>query len=103
MVFQSKFVFEPIIVQVQDIFKDVNAQCNVLNIRQPVLQLEVIIVLSFVSRHLKNDSKVLKIEAKLLTLDYLVKLVSCWKNELLSKSLRNKKGTDHPQACRARR
>jgi len=61
MVFQSKFVFEPIIVQVQDIFKDVNAQCNALNIRQSVLQLEVITVLSFVSRHLKNDSKVLKI------------------------------------------
>jgi len=26
--------FEPMIVQVQDFFKDVNAQCNVLNIRQ---------------------------------------------------------------------
>jgi len=50
--------FEPMIVQVQDFFKDVNAQCNVLNIRQPVLQ--VITVLSFVSRVLKNDIKVLK-------------------------------------------
>jgi len=43
-------------VQVQDFFKDVNALCNVLNIRQPVLQL--------VSRVLKNDIKVLKIVAK---------------------------------------
>jgi len=50
------------IVQVQDFFKDVNAQCNVLKIRQPVLQ--VITVLSFVSRVLKNDIKVLKIVAK---------------------------------------
>jgi len=50
------------IVQVQDLFKDVNAQCNVLNIRQPVLQ--VITVLSFVSRVFKNDIKVLKIGAK---------------------------------------
>ncbi len=62
MVFHSKFVFEPMIVQVQDFFKDVNAQCNVLNIRQPVLQ--VITVLSFVSRDVKNDIKVLKIVAK---------------------------------------
>ncbi len=52
------------IVQVQDFFKDVNAQCNVLNIRQPVLQ--VITVLSFVSRVVKNDIKVLKIVAKWL-------------------------------------
>jgi len=36
-IFHSNFFFEPMIVQVQD-FKDVNAQCNVLNIRQPVLQ-----------------------------------------------------------------
>jgi len=43
MVFYNKFVFEPMIVQ--DLFKDVNAQCNVLNIRQPVLQ--VITILSF--------------------------------------------------------
>jgi len=50
------------IVQVQDFFKDVNAQCNVLNIRQPVLK--VITVLSFVSRVLRNDIKVLKIVAK---------------------------------------
>jgi len=28
--------FEPMIVQVQDFFKEVIAQCNVLNIRQPV-------------------------------------------------------------------
>ncbi len=52
------------IVQVHDFFKDVNAQCNVLNIRQPVLQ--VITVLSFVSRVVKNDIKVLKIVAKWL-------------------------------------
>ncbi len=37
MVFHSKIV-EPMIVQVHDFFEDVNAQCNVLNIRQPVLQ-----------------------------------------------------------------
>ncbi len=47
---------------VQDFFKDVNAQCNVLNIRQPVLQ--VITVLNFVSRVVKNGIKVLKIVAK---------------------------------------
>jgi len=47
------------IVQVQDSFKDVNAQYNVLNIRQPVLQ--VISVLSFVSRVVNNYIKVLKI------------------------------------------
>jgi len=50
------------IVQVQDLFKYVNAQCNVLNIRQSVLK--VITVLSFVSRVLRNDIKVLKIVAK---------------------------------------
>ena len=50
------------IVQVQDLFKDMNAQCNVLNIGQPVLQ--VMIVLSFESRVLKNDVKVLKLVAK---------------------------------------
>jgi len=27
--------FKPIIVQVQDFFKDANAQCNVLSVRQP--------------------------------------------------------------------
>ena len=60
--FTVNLCFEPMIVQVQDFFKDVNAQGNVLNIRQPVLQ--VITVLSFVSRVLKNDIKVLKIVAK---------------------------------------
>ena len=60
--FTVNLFFEPMIVPVQDFFKDVNAQCNVLNIRQPVLQ--VITVLSFVSRVLKNDIKVLKIVAK---------------------------------------
>jgi len=48
------------IVQVQ--VHDLNARCNVLNIRQPVLQ--VITVVSFVSRVLKTDMKVLKIVAK---------------------------------------
>jgi len=48
------------IEQVQDFFKDVNAQCNVLNIRHPVLK----VILSFMSRVLKNDIKVLKIVAK---------------------------------------
>jgi len=60
--FTVNLFFEPMIVQVQDLFKDVNAQCNVLNSRQNVLQ--VITVLSFVSRVLKNDVKVLKIVAK---------------------------------------
>jgi len=41
--------------EVQDFSTDVNAQYNVLNIRQPVLQ--VITVLSFVSRVLKNYIK----------------------------------------------
>jgi len=45
------------IVHMQDDDKDVNAQFNDLSIRQPVLQ--VIIVLSFVSRVLKNDIKVI--------------------------------------------
>jgi len=58
--FTVNLFFEPMIVQ--DLFKDVNAQCNVLNIRQPVLK--VITVLSFVSRVVKNDIKVLKIVAK---------------------------------------
>jgi hypothetical protein len=51
-------LFEPMILQVQGFFKDMNAQCNVLNIGQPVLQ--VMTVLSFVSRVLKNEHKVLK-------------------------------------------
>jgi len=55
--FTINLFFEPMIVQVQDLFKDVNAQCDVLNIRQPVLQ--VVTVLSFVSIVLKNDIKVL--------------------------------------------
>jgi len=59
--FTVNLFFEPIIVHVQYFFKDVNAQCNVLNIRQPVLQ--VITVLNFVSRVLKIDIKVLKIIA----------------------------------------
>jgi len=43
--FTVNLFFKPMIVQVQDFFKDVNARRNVLNIRQPVLQ--VITVLSF--------------------------------------------------------
>jgi len=49
---------------VQDFFKDVDAQCNVLNIRQPVLQM--ITVLRFMSRVLKNDMTVLKIVGKVI-------------------------------------
>jgi len=40
---------------VQDFFKDVNAQCNVLNIRQPVLQ--VIKVLSFEKWHQGSENR----------------------------------------------
>ena len=47
------------IVQVQYFFKYMNAQCNVLNIGQSVLQ--VMTILSFVSRVLKNDIMVLKL------------------------------------------
>ena len=54
-------LFEPMILQMQGFFKDMNAQCNVLNIGQPVLQ---VIILSFVSRVLKNDHKVLKLVPK---------------------------------------
>ena len=56
--FTINLFFEPVIVQVQYFFKDMNAQCNVLNIGQPVLQ--VMTVLSFV----KNDIQVLKLVAK---------------------------------------
>ena len=55
-------LFETMILQMQGFFKDMNAQCNVLNIGQPVLQ--VMTVLSFVSRVLKNDHKVLKLVPK---------------------------------------
>ena len=46
--FVINLLFETMILQVQGFFKDMNAQCNVLNIGQPVLQ--VMTVLSFVSR-----------------------------------------------------
>jgi len=49
--------FEPSIVQVQDFFKDVNAQCNVLSVGQPSDN-------HFESRVVKNDIKVLKIVAQ---------------------------------------
>ena len=55
-------LFDPMILQVQGFFKDMNAQCNVLNIGQPVLQ--VMTILSFVSRVLKNDHTVLKLVPK---------------------------------------
>ncbi len=44
----------------QGFFKDMKAICKVLNIVQPVLQM------SFVSRVLKNDMKVLLLEQKWL-------------------------------------
>ncbi len=52
------------LLQMQGFFKDMNAICKVLNIRQPVLQ--IITVLSFVSRVLKNDIKDLLLVQKLL-------------------------------------
>ncbi len=53
-------LFEPMILQIQGFFfKDMNATCNVLNIGQPMLQ--IMTVLSFVSRVLKNYFKVLKL------------------------------------------
>ena len=51
-------------LQVQRFFKNMNAQCNVLNIGQPVLQ--VMTDLSFASRVLKNDHKVPEISAKVI-------------------------------------
>ncbi len=45
------------LLQMQGFFKDMNAICKVLNIGQPVLQ--IMTVLSYVSRVLKNDMKVL--------------------------------------------
>ncbi len=49
------------LLQMQGLFKDMNAICKVLNIGHPVLQ--IMTVLSFVSRVLKND-KVYVISAK---------------------------------------
>ncbi len=48
------------LLQMQGFFKDVNAMCKVLNIGQPVL--EIMTVLCFMSRVLKNDMKVLLLE-----------------------------------------
>ncbi len=48
----------------QSFFKDMNAKCKVLNIGQSVLQ--IVTVLSFVSRVLKNDTKVLLLVQKWL-------------------------------------
>ncbi len=52
------------LLQMQGFFKDMNAICKVLNIGQPVLQ--IMTVLSFVSRVLKNDMKVLLLVQKWL-------------------------------------
>ncbi len=52
------------LLQTQGFFKDMNATCKVLNIGQPVLQIWA--VLSFVSRVLKNDMKVLLLMQKKL-------------------------------------
>ncbi len=58
MIFHNKF--KPMLLQMQGFFKDMNAICKVLNIGQPALQ--IMTVLSFVSRVLKNDMKVLLLE-----------------------------------------
>lgn len=55
MFFTVILFFEPMIVQVQDFLKDVNAHCNI-----------GITVFSFVSRVMKNDIKAPKIVAKWL-------------------------------------
>ena len=60
--FMINELFEPVILQVQGFFKDMNSQCSVLNIGQPVLQ--VMTGLSFVSRVLKKDHKVQKLVPK---------------------------------------
>ncbi len=54
--------FETMLLQMQGFFKDMNAICKVLNIGQPVLQ--IMTVLSFVSRVLKNDMKILLLVQK---------------------------------------
>ncbi len=48
------------LLQMQGFFKDMNAMCKVLNIGQPVL--EIMTVLCFMSRVLKNDMEVLLLE-----------------------------------------
>ncbi len=50
------------LLQMQGFFEDMNAIRKVLNIGQPVLQ--IMTVLSFVSRVLKNDMKVLLLVQK---------------------------------------
>ncbi len=52
------------LLQMQGLFKDMNATCNILNIGQPVLQ--IMTFLSFVSRVLKNDMTVLLLVQKWL-------------------------------------
>ncbi len=52
------------LLQMQGFFKDMNAICIVLNIGQPVLQ--IVTVLSFLSRVLKKDMKVMLLVQKLL-------------------------------------
>ncbi len=55
MILHDKYFFDPMLLQMQGFFKDMNAICRVLNIGQRVLQ--IITVLSFVSRVLKNVTK----------------------------------------------
>ncbi len=50
------------LLQMQGFFKDINLICKVLNIGLPVLQ--IMTVLSFVSRVLKNNIKVLLLVQK---------------------------------------
>ncbi len=52
------------LLQMQGVFKNMNAICKVLNIGHPVLQIGT--VLSFVSRVLKNDMKFMLLVQKLL-------------------------------------
>ncbi len=65
MIFHNKFsMLKPMLLQMQGFSKDMNAICKVLNIGRPVLQ--IMTVLSFVSRVLKNDMKVLLLVQKWL-------------------------------------
>ncbi len=52
------------LLQMQGFSKDMNAICKVLNIGKPVLQ--IMTVLSFVSRIVKNDMKVMLLVQKWL-------------------------------------
>ncbi len=52
------------LLEMQSFFKDINTICKFVNIVQPVLQ--IMTVLSFVSRVLKNDMKIMLLVQKLL-------------------------------------